>query len=101
MIRPDVQELVALGPLPDKNAGEDRIQQYEDRLAKVVQPVTDEEARVLCKLFGPDECYGLTWSLLHLIESAPNWPLAECLEEQSNEWICRLRRRAVNAGKIP
>ncbi|MDB6032726.1 MAG: hypothetical protein JWM16_3064, partial [Verrucomicrobiales bacterium] len=33
----------------------------------------------LVKVFGPDDYYGLAWSLLHLIESAPGWPLADCL----------------------
>jgi hypothetical protein len=45
-------------------------------------------------LFGPDDCYGVAWTLLHLIESAPGWPLHDCLQDIRNEWTERLRLRA-------
>jgi hypothetical protein len=38
-------------------------------------------------LFGPDDCFGLEWSLVGLVETAPGWPLADCLENTDNEWI--------------
>lgn len=63
-------------------------------------PVTNEEARVLVTLFGPDECYGLAWTLVHLIETAPGWPIADCLGGTGNEWIQRLRLRATRGRRI-
>ena len=33
-----------------------------------VQPRSDGSFR---GVFGPDECFGLAWSILHLIETAP------------------------------
>lgn len=75
MIRPEIEELERLGPLPaddDDYPGIDRkLFGVEHLLAAVDPPVTVEEARVLAALFPRDggTCYGLAWSLLHLIET--------------------------------
>lgn len=75
MIRPEIEELERLGPLPaddDDYPGIDRkLFDVEHLLAAVDPPVTVEEARVLAALFPRDggTCYGLAWSLLHLIET--------------------------------
>jgi hypothetical protein len=55
--------------------------------------ISDAEVRGLVHLFGPDECYGLAWTLLHLIETAPGWPLHDCLQDTHNLWHERLCRR--------
>lgn len=52
----------------------------------------------MISLFGQDDCFGLAWSMLHLIETSPNWPLADVLSDFSNEWIYRLRERAGVGG---
>ena len=75
MIRPEIEELERLGPLPaddDDDPGIDRkLFDVEHLLAAVDPPVTVEEAQVLAALFPRDggTCYGLAWSLLHLIET--------------------------------
>ncbi|MCQ8120015.1 hypothetical protein, partial [Methylomonas rosea] len=69
-------------------------------LLSVTKPVSNEEARALVKLFGPDGCFGLAWSILHLIESAPSWPLTDCLVNSSNEWVALLRDRATRGGLL-
>lgn len=99
-MRQEVRELVELGPLPDEEADVERIRRHDERLHRITEPVTDEEARALVGLFGPDNCYGLAWTLLHLIETAPNWPLEECLQDDGNEWIRRLRQRVENAREF-
>lgn len=48
---------------------------------------------------GSTKCYGLARTVLRLIETAPCWPLVECLNDTTNEWIERLRMRAVRGGK--
>jgi len=37
-------------------------------LKDIARPIAQDEARELAKLFVPDSCFGLAWSLLHLIE---------------------------------
>jgi len=96
-MRQAVHELAILGPLPSEDvATEAQVYRYQALLASLTPPVTDEEAQILLSLFGPDECFELAWTLLHRIESAPGWPLADLLEttEEENEWRARLRRRA-------
>lgn len=93
-MRQEIRDFIALGPLPDEQADEERIKQHEDALARITEPVTDEEAKALVASFGPDDSYGLAWSLVHLIETAPNWPLKEALEGVESEWVRRLRSRA-------
>jgi hypothetical protein len=86
-MREAVQKLGALGPLPDSDsADEEQLRLYEDLLKQITPPVSDEEARILVGIFGPDESYGLAWTVLHLVESAPGWPLRDCLDGELNEW---------------
>ncbi|MGE4240196.1 hypothetical protein [Ramlibacter sp.] len=90
-----IQRLVELGPLPDAQSAKlASIQAFEQQLAQVQTPISDEEARALVSLFGPDDCFGLAWTMLHLIESAASWPIQDLLENSAGEWIARLRERA-------
>jgi hypothetical protein len=70
------------------------MQAFEEQLSKVQTPITDEEASALVKLLGPDDCFGLAWTMVHLIETAPGWPLESALVGLKDEWIDRLRERA-------
>jgi hypothetical protein len=69
-------------------------------LADINEPLTDEEACAVIKLFGQnqDSCFGIDWSLVHLIETAPGWPLQKCLDQENNEWIS-IRCQRANAGR--
>lgn len=100
MIRPSIKELLILGAFPSsQHVNLDLIQRQQALLESVTPPVSDEEARELLRIFGPDDFFGAAWTVLHLIETAPNWPLLECLTENSNEWIVRLRERASRGKK--
>lgn len=91
-----IEDLVSLGPLPSSTAATAAtVQAFEGQLSKVQTPVSDDEARALAKLFGPDDCFGLAWTLLHLIETSPHWPLRDVLDGLAGEWIDRLRERAA------
>lgn len=105
-MRQDIRELVALGPLPREEAvvaGDVSQEQYMlwgERIERITPPVTDEEARALAKIFPPDgTAFGVAWTVLHLIETAPHWPLEDVLATNPpNEWIARLKRRIENAA---
>jgi hypothetical protein len=71
------------------------MQAFEEQLSMVQTPLTDEEACALIKLFGPDDCLGLAWTLLHQIATAPGWPVESALVGLEGEWINRLRERAA------
>jgi len=62
----------------------------------VDKPVTNEEATTLARLFPPDGGFGLGFTLLHAVETSPDWgaPLAEQINEP--EWRERALRRIRN-----
>jgi hypothetical protein len=65
-MQPAVKMLIELGPLPSSaTATAPVIKAFEDHLSQVQTPVRDEEACALVKLLGPDDCFGLAWTLLH------------------------------------
>ena len=105
-MRREIIELSELGPLPSSESvlsslnGAALVKKYQDLIESIRPPVTDEEARVLVGILGPDECFELEWPLVHLIETAPNWPLFDCLGDSSNEWIAMLKRRVENAKQL-
>ncbi|MFD7444472.1 hypothetical protein [Streptomyces sp. NPDC059909] len=70
-MRPEVQAFVADGPLPDWDASEEEIERRDKQLRAISRPVTAEEALALAACFGPDDCYGVAWTLVHLIETSP------------------------------
>jgi hypothetical protein len=99
-IRQEISELYALGALPSEDGADpEHIGKYEDIIRIITSPVTNDEACLLVNLFGSDDCFGLASSLLHLIETAPGWPLKECLNNSDNEWIVELRNRAIRGGR--
>ena len=90
-----ITALLGLGPLPSSaTAATATLQTFEEQLSKVETPITNEEACALVKLFGQDDCFGLAWTLLHLIETAPGWPVKGALDNLEGEWIDLLRERA-------
>ncbi|WP_256077332.1 hypothetical protein [Massilia sp. YIM B04103] len=99
-IRSEVAQLALLGPFPPEAEGlPDRVRQYGELYQAIRRPVSDDEARVLIKLFGQDGYFGLASSLMHLIETAPGWPLMDCLGDVGNEWVDALRQRALRGGQ--
>ncbi|MFE3560700.1 hypothetical protein ACFXKW_38510 [Streptomyces sp. NPDC059193] len=92
-MRPEVQAFVADGPLPDRDASEEKIDRRDQQLRQIVGPIIGEGAQAFVSCFGPDDCYGVAWSLLHLIETCPN-PVPAGLPAPGNEWHQRLYDRA-------
>lgn len=96
-----VSQLVDLGPLPDEEAAEvARLQAFESALAEVERPITGEEALALLSIFpsGESSCFGLAWSVLHLVETAPGWPLAQARLYAANPWVRTMLQRAASTG---
>jgi len=97
-VRAQVRAFIELGMLPDEEtAEEDDLEERERLLHQITRPVTDEEARLLVGCFGIDNCYGLAWTLLHLIETAPTFRVDVEPPPGANEWLVRLWRRHRNA----
>ena len=98
-MRPEVVHLLVLGTLPLEDAATTEIlREIQSRYQSIARPVSDDEAKALVKMFNVDGCFGLASSLMHLIETSPNWPIAECLANAGNEWVVKLRQRAIRGG---
>ncbi|MFD7560573.1 hypothetical protein ACFV9E_39525 [Streptomyces sp. NPDC059835] len=100
-MRAEVLSFVADGPLPDWDAEEEEIDRRVTQLEAIGKPVTGEEAAALVACFGPDDCYGVAWTLLHLVETGPNPVLTTKPAPDANEWHHRLYDRAVSEGDTP
>ena len=107
MIRPEIEGLERLGPLPADDDGypgiDRRLFDVERLLAAVDPPVTVEEARVLAALFPRDggTCYGLAWSLLHLIETLGAGGLGAVVPGvDSAQWREMFEQRLENAEDL-
>ncbi|MGP3990789.1 hypothetical protein [Streptomyces sp. 3N207] len=97
-MRREVCLFVDEGPLPDSEASVEEIARRTHQLKAIPRPVTAEEAKALVKCFGPDDCYGIAWTLLHLIETGPNPVLTRKPAPDANEWHHMLWKRAVCGG---
>lgn len=90
-----VIDLMRLGPLPSShNPDVNKLEQFQTLLENIKVPISDDDVRGLVTLFGPDDCYGLAWTLLHTIETAENWPILDAITLADNEWIQLLKQRA-------
>jgi hypothetical protein len=93
-IRGAVADFAERRPLPaEDDATQEGIELLEGLLNVIAAPVSDEEAQALLGTFGPDGCFGLAWSVLHLIESAPSALSAEYSQNSENEWVKLLEER--------
>jgi hypothetical protein len=95
-MRPEITNLLNQGLLPTSKSDIQQIKAWQEAFEKITPPVSDEEAETLLTLFQPidDDCFGLAWSLIHLIETSPGWPLLTCIQQTNNPWITRLRERS-------
>lgn len=91
-----VEELLKIGPLPSSaNADEAYLELFQNLMMEIELPISDAEARALLSLLGPDDCFGLAWMLVHIIESSPRWRLHDALDSGPKEWTEVLRRRSI------
>lgn len=98
-IRPEVQRIAEFGTFPsEEKANIEHLEHLEALYHSVERPISDDEAAELVKLFGTDGCFGLASSIMHLIETAPSWPIKKCLADLSNPWIVELQNRAIRGG---
>jgi hypothetical protein len=82
--------------MPSSSKDTDGIADWQEALERIDAPISEEEAEGLIALLPVtcDDSFGLAWTLIHLIETAPNWPLETCLKDMRNPWVLLLRQRA-------
>lgn len=68
-MRRQIIDLCELGPLPASDVAvceslQLQVETYASLIQAIEKPVSDEEARGLVGILGPDDCFGLMWSLI-------------------------------------
>ena len=99
-MRASVIALVELGRLPEEeDATVPDLEAFEAAIKAIDQPISDSEAVALLPVFptGEGSCFGLAWSLLHLVETAPGWPCEAAQLYRSNPWVSSMLQRAERA----
>lgn len=96
-MRPEVVAFLKLGPLPSESADLAMIERAELALHSILPPLTEDEAEAVLACFGTDDCFGLAWSLVHLIESAPTAFPRVAPSETENAWLSVLYSRHQHA----
>ncbi|MDX8255529.1 hypothetical protein [Acinetobacter pittii] len=95
-----VKELLLLGPFPVSELALtndhtlELVQKIQTQIEQIKEPITDEEAKALCTLFGPDDYFGLAQTLMGIIETAPRWPIRELFQNNDNMWVKLLENRS-------
>jgi|GEM_PF-4645011 len=99
-MQPAVLRLKQLGPIrAEVENNEVWWRDWVEALDGLNTPVTDEEAIALAALFSDCEDRSTYFTLVHVIETAPGWPIASILNLTGNEWIDVLKVRWDNYKK--
>jgi len=99
-VRHEFEDLHALGQLPaGDQLSPEQAHRYEEALSRLPDAPTGEEAAALVSLLPPDETtsFGLAWTLVHTIESSPDWPVTEVLDA-STWWRSQLEDRIAKSS---
>lgn len=96
-MRHEVLDLIRTGSLPSEDGSEQEIDEAERLLSRIPKPLTNEEAHALTSVFGPDDCYGMAWTLLRAIETAPDASIATY--DDGNPWVRLLNERLSSSAR--
>lgn len=99
-MRKEFEDVLALGRLPPADElSPEQAQHYQEVLNRLPDSLSGEEAAALVNLLPADETtsFGLAWTLVHAIESSPDWAVWPALEG-GTWWRFMLRDRAPNSS---
>jgi hypothetical protein len=94
-VRADIARLGLLGPLPEEDAEivDGVLEQYDDLLQRLVEPLSASEAEVVAGVFPQSACFGMEWTLVHLLENSEGWPSGALDAVNSERWRQVLAKR--------
>ena len=98
-IRQEVTDLASFGPLPASDAADEAtLERFSTALSAIAPPLNVDEATLLASSFGPDDCFGLAWTLVHLIETAPQVSFSTLpFRTRRNQWVQLLEQRKARS----
>lgn len=99
-MRKEFEDALALGTLPPADRlSPEQTKLWQEALNGLPDAPAGEEAAALVGLLPPDETtsFGLAWTLVHAIESSPDWPVETALQSRT-WWQSLLRDRAAKSS---
>jgi len=98
MIQNAVRNLCQLAPRLTDDLEVAELDAAAKLLDALVHPLSSEDIRALMSVLpaSGDTAYGLNWTILHEIESSPDWPLWDVLADTENDWVRTILRRLAN-----
>jgi len=99
MLNDPVFDFLMSGPLPAERTSPSAIKNRQEQLERIPTPISLGDAHLLVKMFGPDDCFGLSRKLIQLIETAPGWASELRIPEGEEPGLLDLRYRAEMARK--
>lgn len=96
-----VKKLILMGQMPSDNEkiSDERIDDYQNLLEEIDEPITIEEAENLVHLFPETSLFKLEWTLLHIVESieTDDFSYRKIIDRcPSKEWREILSKRCEN-----
>jgi hypothetical protein len=95
---------MSMGAMPDDTVdiGEAELSNWNAAIVALPVPLTDDEAIGLLNCFPADDglVFGVAWSLLHAVETAPYGPHLLSQLDQRSPWRAILWERASRAGLL-
>jgi hypothetical protein len=87
-VRAVIARLGLLGPLPEEDAdiADGVLERYDDLLRRLVEPLHATDAEVVAGLFPQSACFGMEWTLVHLLENSEGWPSTALQAVNSARW---------------
>jgi hypothetical protein len=81
-------ELSKMGSLPDESAeiADGVLERYDELFQQIKSPLTEAEAVVIARLFPPVACFGMEWTIVHMLERSENWPSKALEAIVSRQW---------------
>src|SRR3546814_4359664 len=100
-VRSEIFNLIDLGPLPSEAGSVTDVARRQTLIQSIAPPLTLAEATALAGVLGPDNCFGLAWTVVHLIESAPGWSVEHVPSGSRDRKSTRLNSSHSCAPRIP
>jgi hypothetical protein len=82
------------------NLDAEQITDVQRSIETMARPLSADDISALISALSAagDTAFGLNWSILNLVETAPEWPLWDMLRDEGNDWVHCFRQRLANAS---
>ncbi len=98
-----ISRILEVTPRLDDALDEGHINAVEELINLIDQPLSRVDVEALLSLLPRegDTAYGLSWTVLHIIEAASIWPLWDLLSDVDHEWVEVFIARIRNGDYSP